>query len=435
MCALFNTALCKGNISKLTLRCEKASAFLSAEPKPFEHNLRSRTVEGVNDSGLCKALEIRAPFRELNGRFDVGNNFGCARDLPPITERPKAVGRPSMYSKKRPRTPQGEVVVSLQKELHDSNLSLQEQIDLMRDENSKAVEQRTFTHMLTIKSCLHLSSAQVLRLNFLLKHFFRRNSITASNLRAQLRDWKKHFAEFYEIWEYSNPTTGKVTAGVRCTNVRGVLEKACELRGISLSDDVFMLRESIDTGKKFLKISASLIEKNEFQSRLKTPAKKKARTSFCTSLGDSYFLSSGTRRMLVLAIFPDGVKEDYHALKSITDGMGYEELMAKHPKLNRVFSADIKATLEALGLQSATSTYPCPYCLKHKSSLRERDAAEERTVEFISSCAWLYQDENYGAGRLSHAKKYFNSLEEPLPAFFVPHEPILYQAPPLVCTS
>ena len=53
----------------------------------------------------------------------------------------------------------------------------------------------------------------------------------------------------------------------------------------------------------------------------------------------------------------EGVPEEYNNVKAIMD-----RLNLNIRKLNYVFTMDIKLMLIVLGLMSASSTFPCPYC-------------------------------------------------------------------------
>ena len=59
---------------------------------------------------------------------------------------------------------------------------------------------------------------------------------------------------------------------------------------------------------------------------------------------------------MVLAIV-EKVEEDYENVKLIMD-----RINLNIQKLNYVFTMDIKLVNIVLGLMSASSTYPCPYC-------------------------------------------------------------------------
>ena len=63
---------------------------------------------------------------------------------------------------------------------------------------------------------------------------------------------------------------------------------------------------------------------------------------------------------MVLAVV-EGAIEDYENVKFIMD-----RINLNLGKLNYVFTMDVKLINIVLGIMSASSSYPCPYCLIYK---------------------------------------------------------------------
>ena len=182
--------------------------------------------------------------------------------------------------------------------------------------------------------------------------------------------------------------------------------------------------------------SLAIIDQSEVQKRDKKAANKqhggeqtKQRMRFGGPLSDRFkFFSTGVRRLLVLAVFPDKCGESNQFIDDVTSMMGFHELAQTYPSHRRIWTADIKATLEAQGQQTAASYCPCIYCVKSRCLFRTSERAELRTMDSNLLSFSMWKDE--GESNLSKAKEFHNCTHPPVPALFQPTDVFLHKVPP-----
>ena len=116
----------------------------------------------------------------------------------------------------------------------------------------------------------------------------------------------------------------------------------------------------MDSGGGFMKVTLNLIEKR---------SKKNINTGRSDKHTKSRHLDSSVKHLLLLAVC-EGIPEDYDNIKTILEKL----------QLNTIgcnYVSDIKMINVSLGLMSASSNYPCPYCEIYKDF---KNPARKRTV-------------------------------------------------------
>ena len=102
--------------------------------------------------------------------------------------------------------------------------------------------------------------------------------------------------------------------------------------------------------KVFLKLSMSVFPKDhEYDHEISLQAKRR-----CYSDIRDMASLTGSKRLIMLAIVPE-VKETHSNMKIIFD-------LVELNNIPFIFLTDFKLLLITLGKQTATSSYPCPYC-------------------------------------------------------------------------
>ena len=123
-----------------------------------------------------------------------------------------------------------------------------------------------------------------------------------------------------------------------------------------------------DGGQGFLKICLTVLPENydpdldcaptdidmlsDNMSELSSPVKK--RSLYRDGGGIGHYKLTSVKRVILLAIVPD-CKETYHNMKTLFD-------LTCLNNISFLFVADFKLLLICLGCQTATASFPCPYC-------------------------------------------------------------------------
>ena len=87
------------------------------------------------------------------------------------------------------------------------------------------------------------------------------------------------------------------------------------------------------------------------------------------------YKDTGVKEMIPIAIIA-GVEEEYHIVKEILD-----RININIKKNGGVFAMDIKLINIVLGIMSASSSYPCPYCEIFHDFRETPTPPLQRTVE------------------------------------------------------
>lgn len=127
-----------------------------------------------------------------------------------------------------------------------------------------------------------------------------------------------------------------------------------------------------DSGQGFLKISMSIIPLSVSGDEKDFELDDKKRNTYKEggTVGKKC-VSTSVHRLILLCVVP-GVKESYENLKILFDLISINNLSFK-------FLADFKLLLTVIGQQTASATYPCPYCFVTLADLRDISQLQSET--------------------------------------------------------
>jgi hypothetical protein len=217
------------------------------------------------------------------------------------------------------------------------------------------------------------------------------------------------------------------------------MNKALELRRQPLSDLAFV-KMGIDTGGNFIggktfKVNVSVVSAAEIEERNVSSSSSNRKRRHRLKFSESYlvkkaFKSTGVKRLLPLAVFPN-IGEKYESVRSILDWMKYDLVRTEHDAVT-FLCADFKVILPLVGMQTAASSHPCPYCFMHKdhfdcSSEHVCPNSKERTFEANYEQYCQFQAATDGDRR--YAQAFFNVVNRPM--FIFPESGlIIHSVPP-----
>lgn len=141
-----------------------------------------------------------------------------------------------------------------------------------------------------------------------------------------------------------------------------------------------------DGGKGFFKISMTILPKDYSQetsdSDIEEIPPKKKRTTYEEggTLGKKANLN-GVNRLIMLCVVPN-IKETYDNVKILWDLMNLNKIPFK-------FVSDYKLLLIIIGQQTASSTYPCPFCFIILSTLRSGEVGSKVPCSVKEGCEEL----------------------------------------------
>ena len=141
---------------------------------------------------------------------------------------------------------------------------------------------------------------------------------------------------------------------VYCHNFSGLIDHICKQRGF-VSGDKYFIKIGIDGGGSFLKVCIN-IEKFDESSK---DDKQNKKWSYAAGACSKDFKDSGVRKLMIIGIIEDA-QESYDNLKVILDLIDFEAL--ENDCCYNSYAFDMKVANVFLGLGTATSTYPCPWC-------------------------------------------------------------------------
>ena len=244
--------------------------------------------------------------------------------------------------------------------------------------------QPKFTHqdLLSMASSAHLTGKQVksvaadLRVKLgraVVQPGFDKTVIEHNNMYSEFfRQGKKMFFD----------TEGNVIEEgvIWCNDAEGFLNLIARKRGKELED--CHLKIGGDTGKGFLKITASIFTESEVQQN-----RKKRRTREEGIHGGSRFEETG-QRMVLLLFLVKGVPETMENLDIIFNMLNLESL-------EYTITGDFKFLMPCFGLLSCNAVHPCLYCngerRKGKWITRQDAVRELRTFGGIeaNTSGWI----------------------------------------------
>ena len=186
-------------------------------------------------------------------------------------------------------------------------------------------------------------------------------------IRSTLSHQGKTLEDFYKIqWMEFDISGGKVEKRpVFYGDAQDIVHKVCEEREIV---GPCFIKLMADSGQGSFKISLSIMPEGYDPVDAEDTDCLKARTTY--SEGGQVYKGklSGVKRLIILVNVPD-INESWSNLKKLWDLAGIN-------KISYLLCADIKLSLTALGLQTATSMHPCPYCFVSLRQLRGTEPVE-----------------------------------------------------------
>ena len=199
---------------------------------------------------------------------------------------------------------------------------------------------------------------------------------------------------------------------VYCTNITGLLDYLREKREFQADSDLFT-KVGIDGGGAFLKVCMT-VEEAKAADAPAEPAQ--GRSSYNDGAFKKELKFSGVKRLLVIGIV-EAVCENFNNTKTLMDLINLNSISFSS-------SVDMKMANCLLGLGTAASTYPCPWCEQPKKTFASDLAGSYNLRSFASIKAnaekYMAAVEQYqGQSKLSSAK--FLSCER-LPLLIVPDD-------------
>jgi len=247
-------------------------------------------------------------------------------------------------------------------------------------------------------------------------------------LKSELEPMKHFFKLRHFVFDAKLKKDGqKRLPIVYVENIKTVIDYLKTCRGIK-DGTKCMIKLGGDEGQNVLKISISLIKESDDTSDASPVLKK----TFDYSSGpfSTSFKGSGVNLTIIVAAIP-GACESVHNFKIIWD-------LVKLNSIKYYPALDMKFKLLVLGLGTAASTCPCPYCKVKKAEFINRlfdgQLDELRTFKHIREWAKKYQEAaaaHEGNTKLSSAE-YFNCEHEPIlmPEGTSPEATVLSVVPP-----
>lgn len=236
-------------------------------------------------------------------------------------------------------------------------------------------------------------------------------------LMDKLRLADKSLEEFFTVTECQLDSSlkeersngGKVPRSVvHCNNIDGLIDRIRDHRKYHRGTDL-ECKIGIDGGGKFLKVCLNIERKfDDFTS----PEKQKSRSSYADGASTSAFRDSGVKKLIILAIVED-VSESYSNVKTLLNLIGSSRACI----CKCIHAFDMKLANVFLGLGTASSTYPCPWCELSSKDFNDpiflMTGGNPRTLGSIRKNSLLYKSavsKHTGKQKLSSAP--FKNCEE-----------------------
>lgn len=177
-----------------------------------------------------------------------------------------------------------------------------------------------------------------------------------------------------------------ITRPVVYADCKSIINRICAERDYAGTPNVIIMA---DGGGKFFKVCATILPEHydwtldkqlvaDAAQSLVSPMKKK-RSTYAEGGSLKKGKLTGVKRVILLAVVPD-IKETHSNISVIFELIGLNNIAFK-------IVSDFKLQLLVLGLQTATATHPCGYCLISQSELKKRkiEAVGERTFGSLKS--------------------------------------------------
>ena len=216
------------------------------------------------------------------------------------------------------------------------------------------------------------SARQMNRLATFIRHSAGRKSVP-SNYSSHISERTKLLEDNYEIstLEFDTKNTKvKEKRPVIWTNAEKIVESVLEKRNFVGN---YTIKVMADGGQGFFKVCLSIIPvtsepDEDLYVNVPTKKRKLSRKIHASSPETS------VKKLIMLCIVPD-IKETYENVKMLFELIKINDISFK-------FVSDFKLLLIINGQQTATSTYPCPYCFVSLQELRKN--SDEKNVPYES---------------------------------------------------
>lgn len=235
----------------------------------------------------------------------------------------------------------------------------------------KKVVSFTIENLCNFQNNMSFSSREMKKVTQLVRSTFGRKSVPAYT-DQQLSDRGKILNDFYDVgfYDFDTSHTGKERRPVVYADAEKLVEEVVNQRKI---EGYYTVKVMADGGQNFFKVSFSILENDdeddsEYEDFESMSSEK-------TTLGDKA-KSTSVLRVILICIIPD-IKETYDNLKILFDLVNLNRISFK-------FAADFKLLLIINGQQTATATYPCPYCFITLDDLKETEIDYEPSVRLKS---------------------------------------------------
>lgn len=174
-----------------------------------------------------------------------------------------------------------------------------------------------------------------------------------SNYNHSMQEKQKSMETIYQE-TFSNFETkeGIIKRPVVYANASELLEFVFEQRNVEAIHET-KIKLLADGGQHFFKISLSILSEEKENDSIDCESKNVSFYSSGGNIGNKRKLNS-VNRLIILCIVPE-IKETYDNLKTLVHLTKLNEIPFK-------FASDFKLILMFNGQQTASATYPCPYC-------------------------------------------------------------------------
>ena len=243
-----------------------------------------------------------------------------------------------------------------------------------------------------------------------------RKSIPA-NYNNSLSEKSNFLSDDFSIKEeeFDGPgDTGKVQRPVIYADSERLIDKIITERQYTGTPRIIIM---VDGGGEFFKVCATILPENyDWKTGRETVndseydeqegEQMRGRSTYAEGGSTKKGKPSGVKRVILLAVVPD-IKETYSNVSLIFELINLNRLHFK-------IVADFKLQLIVLGLQTATATHPCGYCLISKQDLQQRNVdftAKERTFGSLKDSNKQFLD---NGGEVKDSKFFYNCLNPSL---------------------
>ena len=210
-----------------------------------------------------------------------------------------------------------------------------------------------------LRSSLSLTTNQTKKCTAFIRKKFGRNAVESST-DFSLSNKKNVFIENIQTvsFEMDISQDKDMRSLVLCHDVEDLLYKILEFRNIDFYSH--MVKIGIDGGQQFLKICMSVLD-------LEDATYKSSQNAFS---------DGGVKKILVLGLC-ENIKESYENLSKMLNPMNLH-------KMKFYLSVDLKVASIILGIQSASSAYPCIYCEVSRneySNVKDQDMEDSNQID------------------------------------------------------